>query len=109
MNFGPLLEEILATPLSPSVSEGQKPPIQPLQLLKNSQREVKRVHFRYILRPPWAQSYKGGDVPTSGVGTVRRPHFSGPMGTEVGGACLQVAPPAGGLQQHQPEWDRVGY
>ena len=40
-------------------------------------------------------------------GDVRRPHFSGPMGTEVGGACLQVAPPAGGLQQHQPEWDRV--
>ena len=40
-------------------------------------------------------------------GDVRRPHFSGPMGTEVGGACLQVAPPAGGLQQHQPKWDRV--
>ena len=40
-------------------------------------------------------------------GDVRRPHFSGPMGTEVGGACLQVAPPAGGPQQHQPEWDRV--
>ena len=40
-------------------------------------------------------------------GDVRRPHFSEPMGTEVGGACLQVAPPAGGLQQHQPEWDRV--
>ena len=36
-----------------------------------------------------------------------RPHFREPMGTEVGGACLQVAPPAGGLQQHQPEWDRV--
>ena len=40
-------------------------------------------------------------------GDVRRPHFSEPMGTEVGGACLQVAPPAGGLQQHQPEWDMV--
>ena len=40
-------------------------------------------------------------------GDVRRPLFSGPMGTEAGGACLQVAPPAGGLQQHQREWDRV--
>ena len=29
------------------------------------------------------------------------------MGTEVGGACLQVAPPAGGLQQDQLEWDGV--
>ena len=40
-------------------------------------------------------------------GDVRRPHFTGPMGTEVGGAYLHVAPPAGGLQQHQPEWDKV--
>ena len=37
---------------SPSVSKGPKPPIQLLQLLKNSSREVKRVHFRYILGPP---------------------------------------------------------
>ena len=37
---------------SSSVSKGPKPPIQLLQLLKNSPREVKRVHFRYILVPP---------------------------------------------------------
>ena len=36
---------------SPSVSKGRKPPIQLLQLLKNSPREVKRDHFRYILGP----------------------------------------------------------
>ena len=33
---------------SPSVSKGPKPPIQLLQLLKNSPREVKRAQFRYI-------------------------------------------------------------
>ena len=37
---------------SPSVSKGPKPPIQLLQFLKNSPREVKRAHFRYILGPP---------------------------------------------------------
>ena len=36
---------------SPSVSKGPKPPIQILQLLKNSQSEVKRAHFRNILAP----------------------------------------------------------
>ena len=36
---------------SPSVSKGPKPPKQLLQLLKNSPREVKRVHFRYIWVP----------------------------------------------------------
>ena len=35
-----------------SISKGPKPPIQLLQLLKNSPREVKRDHFRYILAPP---------------------------------------------------------
>ena len=35
-----------------SASKGPKPPIQLLQLLKNSPREVKRDHFRYILGPP---------------------------------------------------------
>ena len=35
-----------------SVSKGQKPPIQLLQLLKNSLREAKRAHVRYILGPP---------------------------------------------------------
>ena len=34
-----------------SVSKGPKPPIQLLQLLKNSPREAKRAHFRYILGP----------------------------------------------------------
>ena len=37
---------------TPGVSKGQKPPIQLLQLLKNSPREVRRDHFRYILGPP---------------------------------------------------------
>ena len=37
---------------STSVSKGPKPPMQLLQLLKNSPREVKRAHFRYILGPP---------------------------------------------------------
>ena len=36
---------------SPSVSRGPKPPIQLLQLLENSPREVKRAHFRYIVGP----------------------------------------------------------
>ena len=36
---------------SSSVSKGPKPPIQLLQLLKNSPREVKRAHFRYMLVP----------------------------------------------------------
>ena len=35
-----------------SASKGPKPPIQLLQLLKNSPREVKRNHFRYTLGPP---------------------------------------------------------
>ena len=37
---------------SPNVSKGPKPPIQILQLLKNSLRDVKRAHCRYILVPP---------------------------------------------------------
>ena len=37
---------------SSSVSKGPKPPIQLLQLLKNSPRDVKRAHFRYMLVPP---------------------------------------------------------
>ena len=35
-----------------SISKGPKPPIQLLQVLKNSPREVKRAHFRYIWGPP---------------------------------------------------------
>ena len=34
------------------VSKGPKPPIQVLQLLKNSPRKVTRAHFCYILGPP---------------------------------------------------------
>ena len=37
---------------SPSVSKGPKPPIQLIEVAKNSPREVKRAHFRYILGPP---------------------------------------------------------
>ena len=37
---------------SPSVSKGRKPPIQLLELPKNSPKVVKRAHFRYILVPP---------------------------------------------------------
>ena len=36
---------------SKGVSKGPKPPIQLLQMLKNSPREAKRAHFRYILVP----------------------------------------------------------
>ena len=41
--------------VSPKVLKGPKPPIQLLQLLKNSPREVKRAHLIYwgrILGPP---------------------------------------------------------
>ena len=44
---------------SPSVSKGPKPPIQLLQLPKNSPREVKRAYFRYILGPPWSHPGNG--------------------------------------------------
>ena len=50
---------------SPSVSKGPKPPIQPLQLLKNSPREEKRAHFRHTLGPP-------GSHPGNGINGVRR-------------------------------------
>ena len=50
---------------SPSVSKGPKPPIQLLQLLKNSSKEVKRAHFRYILGPP-------GSHPGDGINGARR-------------------------------------
>ena len=50
---------------SPSVLKGPKPPIQLLQLLKNSSKEVKRAHFRYILAPP-------GSHPANGINGARR-------------------------------------
>ena len=56
---------------SPSVSKGPKPPTQLSQLLKNSQREVKRAHFRYILGPRRSHPVNGvngdpeGKVPPS--------------------------------------------
>ena len=37
---------------SASISKGPKPPIQLLQLLKNSQKEVKRAHFVIYWVPP---------------------------------------------------------
>ena len=43
-----------------SISKGPKPPIQLLQLLKNSPREVKRAHFRYILGP--TRSHPGDGI-----------------------------------------------
>ena len=46
---------------SPSVSMGPKLFVQLLQLLKNSPREVKRAHFRYILGPP-PRSHPGDGV-----------------------------------------------
>ena len=60
----------------PSVSKGPKPPIKLLQLLKNSPREVKRAHFRYILGPPWSH-------PGNGIYGARR------------GRSLPVPPPPG--------------
>ena len=42
------------------MSKGPKPPIQLLQLLKNSPREVKRDHFRFILGPP--RSHPGDGI-----------------------------------------------
>ena len=46
---------------SSSVSKGPKPPMQLLQLLKNSPREVKRAHFRYIgIGPPG--SHPGSEI-----------------------------------------------
>ena len=61
---------------SPSVSKGPKPPIQLLQLLKNSPREAKRAHFRYILGPPG--SHPGTEfMGPGGEGPSRSPGFSG--------------------------------
>ena len=45
---------------STSVSKGPKLHIQLLQLLKNSPREVKRAHFRYILVP--SGSHPGNEI-----------------------------------------------
>ena len=43
---------------SPSVSKGPNPPIQLLQLLKNSPREVRGADFHYILGPLWSPPRK---------------------------------------------------
>ena len=50
---------------STSVSKGPKAPMQLLQLLKNSPRDIKRAHFRYILGPP-------GSHPGNGINGARR-------------------------------------
>ena len=58
------------------------------------------------INSPWPNLTKVGKSPVLEWGRPTSP-LQWTNGTEVGGACLQVAPPAGGLQQHQPEWDRV--
>ena len=59
---------------SPSVSKGQKLPIQLLQLLKNRPREVKRAHFRYILGPP-GPTQEMEFMGPRGEGPSRSPRF----------------------------------
>ena len=62
---------------SPSVSKGPKLPIQLLQLLKNSPREVKRAYNRYILGSPW--SHPGyGFYGARREGPSRSPRFLRP-------------------------------
>ena len=61
---------------SPSISKGPKPPIQLLQLLKNSQKEVKRAHFVIYWVPP-------GSLPGNGINGARR------------GRSLPAPPPPG--------------
>ena len=53
------------TPAGTRIPMYSEPPIQLLQLLKNCPREVKRVHFRYILGPP-------GSHPGNGIDGARR-------------------------------------
>ena len=62
---------------SPSVSKGPKPPIQLLQLLKNSPTEVKRAHFRYILGPP-GPTQEMELMGPGGEGPSRSPRFLQP-------------------------------
>ena len=57
-----------------SVSKGPKPPIQLLQLLKNSPRERKRAYFRYILGPPVSHP---GDGITGAHARLNTNHFIG--------------------------------
>ena len=61
----------------PSVSKGPKPPMQLLRLLKNSPREVKRAHFRYMFGPPGPTKEMGLMGP-GGEGLSRSPRFLQP-------------------------------
>ena len=70
---------------SVSVSKSPKPPIQLLQLLKNSSREAKRVYFRYILVPP-GPTQEMKLMGPGGEGPSRSPPVSPAMG---GGGRLQ--------------------
>ena len=63
---------------SPSVSKGPKPPIQLLQLLKNSPREVKRAHFVIYLVPP-GPTQEMGLMGPGGEGPSRSPPVSPAM------------------------------
>ena len=76
---------------SPSVSKGPKPPIQLLQMLKNSPREVKRAHFRYIYL--WGSP---GFHPGNIINGVRRGRFlpvPPPRGVADGGGSRGSGPP----------------
>ena len=83
---------------SPSVSKGPKQPIQLLQLLTNSPREVKRAHLRYVLGPPWSH-------PGTGIYRARRgrslpvPPVSPAMDSRGGGF---------GGQEGQPRRQKLG-
>ena len=58
---------------SPSVSKNPKPPIQLLQLLKNSPREAKRADFRYILLGPPGPTQEMELMGPGGEGPSRSP------------------------------------
>ena len=58
----------------PKCLKGPKTTYTTMQLLKNSPREVKRAHFRYVLGPPWSR-------PGNGIYAARR------------GRSLPVPPP----------------
>ena len=62
---------------SPGVSKGPKPPIQLLKLLKNSQREVKRLIFVIYWVPP-GPTQEMEFVGPGGEGPSRSPRFLRP-------------------------------
>ena len=68
---------------SPSVSKGPKPPIQLLKLLKNSQIEVKRAHFRYIYWVPSGPTQEMEFVGPGEEGPSRSTPVSLAMGSKI--------------------------